>query len=84
MRATGEMYAKKNNESQEEIDRLRKELDNIIDNGNDWRKVMEHTLEVLFNGREKFENGDLTAKREVLQSLSSNITLKDKKLTIEN
>ena len=78
----GETYAKKNKEAQEEIKRLRAELDSVIENGNDWRKAMEHTLEVLFSGREKFENGDLTAKREVLQSLGSNITLKDKKLTI--
>ena len=77
------MYAKKNKEAQEEIDRLRKELNNIIDNGNDWRKAMEYRLKVLFSGREKFANGDLAAKREVLQSLGSNITLKDKKLTID-
>lgn len=43
---------------------------------------MRRTLNVLFNGRDKFENGDVFAKREVLQSLGSNTILKDGKISI--
>ena len=43
---------------------------------------MRRTLNVLFNGRDKFENGDVFAKREVLQSLGSNTVLKDGKISI--
>ena len=43
---------------------------------------MRRTLNVLFNGRKKFENGDVFAKREVLQSLGSNTILKDGKISI--
>ena len=36
----------------------------------------------MYNGREKFENGDVFTKREVLQSLGSNTFLKDGKISI--
>lgn len=53
-----------------------------LENGTDWRETMRRTLNVLFNGRDKFENGDVFAKREVLQSLGSNTILKDGKISI--
>lgn len=43
---------------------------------------MRRTLNVLFSGRDKFENGDIFAKREVLQNLGSNTILKDGKISI--
>ena len=43
---------------------------------------MQKTLEVLFDGRKRFENGDVLVKRELLQSLGSNITILDGKLNI--
>ena len=36
----------------------------------------------MYNGREKFEKGDVFAKCEVLQSLGSNTILKDGKISI--
>ena len=80
---TKEQYSQKVAETTTEIERLRKELDDTLNNGKDWRKAMEKTLEVLFNGRERFEKGDITVKREVLQSLGSNIIIKDGKLSID-
>ena len=44
---------------------------------------MRKTLDVLFKGREKFVKGDALEKREVLQSLGSNITLCDKQIHID-
>ncbi|MFV0484763.1 MAG: recombinase family protein [Candidatus Saccharimonadales bacterium] len=80
---TEEQFVKMSQEAETEIKRLRKELDKILDNGSNWREAMRKTIDVLFNGRERFENGDIFAKREVLQSLGSNIVLKDKKIQID-
>lgn len=57
-------YQTKSNEAEVEITTLRKELDYTLNNGGDWRNAMRKTLDVLFNGRERFENGDVFAKRE--------------------
>lgn len=80
---TKEQYSQKVAETTTEIERLRKELDNTLNNGKDWRRAMGKTLEVLFNGRERFEKGDMAVKREVLQSLGSSIIIKDGKLSID-
>ncbi len=80
---TQEQYKNKLEEVNAEIKQLQKDLNETLENGADWRKMMRKTLEVLFSGREKFENGDAYAKREVLQSLGSNIVIRDKKLSID-
>lgn len=79
---TKEQYSQKVETAKEEVERLREELNLSLKNGNDWRKAMKRTLNVLFGGRNKFENGDVFAKREVLQSLGSNTVLKDGKISI--
>jgi hypothetical protein len=77
-----ETYKLRSKETDARIKRLQEELNGVLTNGHDWRKAMAKTLDVLFNGRERFENGDNYAKREVLQSLGSDIVIKDKKLMI--
>lgn len=77
-----DLYKEKVKESNETISRLQAELDQTISNGKDWRTAMQKTLEVMFDGRKRFENGDILAKRELLESLGSNITILDKKLNI--
>jgi len=67
----------------EEIKNLREQLEFQLDDSKDWRKAMEKTLDILFEGRKRFENGDVFVKREVLQSLGSNIVIKDGKLHID-
>lgn len=76
-------YQTKSNEAEVEITTLRKELDYTLNNGGDWRNAMRKTLDVLFNGRERFENGDVFAKREILQSLGSNIVIQDGELCVD-
>lgn len=76
-------YQVKSVEAEAEIKTLREELDYTLNNGGDWREAMRKTLDVLFNGRKRFEKGDVFVKREVLQSLGSNIVIKDGKLSID-
>ena len=80
---TENQYQRKITETEDSIKSLRKELDETLNSSGDWRDAMRKTLDILFNGRNRFENGDIFAKREVLQSLGSNITIKDKKLHID-
>lgn len=79
---TDEEYKAKSETIKAELKKLKIEQGQTLDNGNDWRETMRRTLNVLFSGRDKFENGDVFAKREVLQSLGSNTILKDGKISI--
>lgn len=79
---TEEEYTSKSETIKAELKRLKIEQGQTLENGNDWRETMRRTLNVLFNGRDKFKNGDVFAKREVLQSLGSNTILKDGKISI--
>jgi DNA invertase Pin-like site-specific DNA recombinase len=79
---TENQYKQKSVEINETVNRLRKEQERTLKNGNDWREAMRKTLDVLFNGREQFGNGDIFVKREILSSLGSNITIKDRKFHI--
>lgn len=74
-----EIYKEKVKESNETITRLKDNLNNTIESGNDWRTTMQKTLEVLFDGKRRFENGDILVKRELLQSLGSNKLRTEKK-----
>lgn len=46
-------------------------------------ELSETTFEFASSAREKFGNGDVRAKKEVLTAVGSNLILKDKKLSIE-
>ena len=78
-----ETYKEKVKESNETITRLKDNLSSTIESGNDWRTTMQKTLEVLFDGKRRFENGDILVKRELLQSLGSNIRIIDGQLVID-
>jgi DNA repair exonuclease SbcCD ATPase subunit len=78
-----ERYERKLAEAEATIKHLRGLLNQTLNNASDWREAMRKTLDVLFNGRERFDNGNVFVKREVLQSLGSNIVIKDKKLMID-
>lgn len=79
---TDEEYKAKSEAIKKELEKLKAEQKQTLENSNDWRETMRRTLDVLFGGQEKFENGDNFAKREVLQSLGSNTVLKDGKISI--
>ncbi|MBW4061172.1 recombinase family protein [Candidatus Saccharibacteria bacterium] len=52
--------------------------DNVADTTNraaSWREGLHKTIDVIAHGRERFEKGDITAKRDILLALGSNPTL---------
>lgn len=75
-----ETYKSRVKENKDVITKLQKELNQTISNGNNWREAMIKLLELLAHGNQRFENADLTMKRELLYSLSSNLQIFDKKL----
>jgi len=48
-----------------------------------WLTLSEKTFEFAFTAQKRFATGDLKTKKEILSTISSNLTLKDKKLCIE-
>ena len=46
-------------------------------------ELSEETFELASTEHERFENGDAKVKKEILVTIGSNLTLTDKKLTIE-
>lgn len=50
---------------------------------NQWMKLAEQTFEFACTVRERFANGDAKIKKEILATVGSNLTLKDKTLRIE-
>jgi hypothetical protein len=48
-----------------------------------WVDLSEKTLEFARTARDRFAKGDLATKKDILLSIGSNLTLKDKKLSIQ-
>lgn len=48
-----------------------------------WMELTEQAFNFATYARIKFRNGDLKAKRDILMSLGTNLTLKDQKLSLE-
>jgi len=79
--------------SDEEYGRRRAELvkektalENLLretQNPEEWLKLAVNTFEFLATVQKQFVQGDLNTKKEILTAVGSNLTLKDKKLSIE-
>lgn len=65
-------------------DKIRLEESLKNGNGNEGRAIelTEKSLIFASQARDRFRNGTMEDKRSILQALGSNLTLKDKKLTI--
>jgi len=48
-----------------------------------WLELSEQIFEFASTARDRFEKGDSKVKKEILDAIGSNLTLKDKKLIIE-
>lgn len=57
------VYEVKYAEAKKEIADLREELDYYWNSGSDWREAMRKTLDVLFDGRERFGSGNVFCKK---------------------
>lgn len=66
--------------SKELLDRIKNAEDAVAttnDRAESWREAMYKTIDVVAHGRERFENGGIVAKRDVLLALGTHPTLYD-------
>ncbi len=86
MRASGEIteeeFIRKKTELIKEKSRLKELLNDTGDRVNKWLDVAEKTFTFAEKAEERFRNGSLEEKKEILSALGSNLLLKDGKLSI--
>ena len=63
--------------------RLQKLLQGAGEGGQKCLELSENTFEFSSTARDRFANGDFLVKKEILSTVGSNLTLRDKKLSIE-
>ena len=71
--------------SVELLSQIKKAEDDVADTNSrsaKWREGMYKTIDAIAHGRERFENGDVIAKRDVLLALGSNPTLFNGKIEL--
>ena len=86
MRAKGELneaeFSQKKSTYMIEKQRLKEIIDDTDHNVNKWIENAELVFTFARDARKRFETGSLEEKRQILQTLSQNLTLKDKTLTV--
>ena len=78
-----EEYSRQRSDLIQERDHLKVSLDGGNDGGRSCLLDTEKVFEFAYALRERFANGDETTKKEILVTVGSNLTLKDKILSIE-
>lgn len=79
---TPEEFAEKKTDLAKEKERLFKLLNESNGNVDDWLEKAEKLFDFAASARQKFMNGSLDDKKEILAALGSNLTLKDQILSI--
>ncbi len=86
MKARGEItrdqFSLYNTEGEQELANLGIELAKLHSEIVDWNKIANKYFEFAHSVRDAFTHGDNETKKLILMSLGSNLTLKDKKLSI--
>ena len=86
MRANDEISAERlarlTREAERDLSFIRTELDPIHAQAINWVHIANQYLTFASTARDRFIKGDANEKRAVLEGLSPNLTLKDKKLSI--
>ena len=76
-------FVKERKELQNQIIKVRAKLDQSQDRGQNWVDLVEKAFNFATYARERFINGDLQTKREILSALGQIYTLKGGELHIE-
>ncbi len=76
-------FVKERKELQNQIIKIRAKLDQSQDRGQNWVDLVEKAFNFAAYARERFINGDLQAKREILSALGQIYNLKGGELSIE-
>lgn len=87
MRASGEIspedFAKKQSEYLAEKKEFKKNLDTTDARVDQWNRTSDEMLTFIERAQERFANGTLQTKRNILSTIGSNLIIKDKKLSID-
>lgn len=87
MRASGEIspeeFAKKQSQYLLEKNEFKKNFDNLSSKVDQWNKTSDEMLTFIEKAQERFKNGTLQTKRNILSTLGSNLIIKDKIISID-
>ncbi|MFA6255087.1 MAG: recombinase family protein [Patescibacteria group bacterium] len=78
-----EQYKQKKTELTGQLNKIREAMRGTEHRADNWRELVKKTFDFACNATYAFEHGDLETKKAILTTIGSNLTLKDKKLTIE-
>ncbi len=77
-----EQLAKSKKTVEEDLKEVRKNTRVLHERAIDWVGIADNYIHSAKTARDKFANGSNNDKREILQSLGSNLIIKDKKLSV--
>ena len=78
-----EQYKQKKIELTGQLNKIREAIRGTEHRADNWRELAKKTFDFACNATYKFEHGDLETKKAILATIGSDLTLKDKKLTIQ-
>lgn len=80
---TDEEYTKERNRFRIEMAKIKERLEDTEHRAEGWLTLSEKVFSYACHAREWFRKADLKAKRQLLETLGSNLVLKGKKLSLE-
>ncbi len=80
---TDEEYTKERNRLRIEMAKIKERLEDTEHRAEGWLTLSEKVFSYACHAREWFRKADLKAKRQLLETLGSNLVLKGKKLSLE-
>ncbi|MCD6423624.1 MAG: recombinase family protein [Elusimicrobia bacterium] len=87
MRANGELTEEEFRKKKESLIKEKQRLEELLkDTGqrvDNWLEAAENVFKFAEQSKKRFETGDMETKKQILAALGSNLTLKDKVLTIK-
>ncbi|HEX9817918.1 MAG TPA: recombinase family protein, partial [Patescibacteria group bacterium] len=78
-----EEYKSRKQKLQAEKVVIQEKLDDALTQSDSWMETAEGIFDFARTARQKFDNGDYKTRTEIIQHLGSNLTLKDRKITID-
>lgn len=78
-----EQFMREKEKLQEEIKKQKDELDRTDTRAENWLELTEKVFDFATHASDAFKNGSLQTKKEILRTMGSELTLKDKNLSIK-
>lgn len=80
---TDEEYVRERSRLRIEMAKIKEKLGDTEHRAESWLELSEKVFDYACHAREWFKQGDLKTKKQLLETLGSNLVLKDKKLSLE-